>query len=111
MLLNLGLLQYRYYEEEDVKFAPTYKYLKTKYSFDPEVSGWPDRIWYSTERKIVCSKYGIIDDMRDEHVPVFANFQVEVERINEDAQQNISEEVFERVSQARGYLDSDHSGT
>lgn len=46
--LNSGLLHYRYYEEEEIKFAPTYKYSKSKKSFDPEVAGWPDRIWYST---------------------------------------------------------------
>lgn len=34
---------------------------------------------------MICSKYGVIEDMRDEHVPVFGNFQVEVDKINEDA--------------------------
>lgn len=78
------MLEFRYYEEEDIKFAPTYKYLKSKSGFDPEVSGWPDRIWFSTDKKMICSKYGVIEDMRDEHVPVFGNFQVEVDKINED---------------------------
>lgn len=57
----LGLLQYRYYEEEDIKFAPTYKYYKSKGLFDSEVSGWPDRIWFSTDKKMICSKYGIVE--------------------------------------------------
>ena len=65
-----------------MKFAPTYKYYKAKKAFDPEISGWPDRIWYSTENKIICSKYGIIEELRDEHVPVFASYQVEVDAVD-----------------------------
>ena len=60
-LSNLGLLHYRYYEEEEIKFPPSYKYVKSRKAFDIEVSGWPDRIWYSTEKKIICSKYGIVE--------------------------------------------------
>ena len=50
-----SLMEYREYEEEEIQFIPTYKYSNG--SFDPEVSGWPDRIWYSTNNKIICSQY------------------------------------------------------
>lgn len=58
-------MQFRFYEEEAIKFPPTYKYNKSKNCFDNDVSGWPDRIWYSTENKIICSSYGVVEEMRN----------------------------------------------
>lgn len=57
-------MAFRFYEEEPIKFPPTYKFLKNKGTFDLDVTGWPDRIWYSTDLKIICSSYGTVEELR-----------------------------------------------
>jgi hypothetical protein len=57
-----SLLEFREYEEEEVTFPPTYKYSGG--AFDLDCSGWPDRIWYSSEGRISCSRYGVMEELR-----------------------------------------------
>jgi hypothetical protein len=78
--------------------VPTYKYSNG--GFEAEVSGWPDRIWYSTNNKIICSKYGVMEEMRDNHVPVIGWFQVEVDEIDEEKKSAVMEELVRKVSEA-----------
>jgi hypothetical protein len=52
----------------------------------------------------------VVEEMRDEHVPVFGNFQVEVEKVNEEVKEAVSEEVFNRVSHGKALID-DEEGT
>lgn len=58
LVFSLGLLEYRVYEEEPIRFLPTYRYAGG--SFDPDHSGWTDRIWFSSEGKIKCQLYDVI---------------------------------------------------
>jgi hypothetical protein len=81
------LLEFREYEEEEVTFPPTYKYANG--GFDLDCSGWPDRIWYSSENKINCTRYSVIEEMRGEHVPVIGTFLVEVEKVNSETKERI----------------------
>lgn len=90
--MYLDLLEYRVYEEENIFFVPTYKYLGQ--SLDPDHSGWTDRIWYSSEGKIKCELYNVLQDFRQEHLPVVGKYVVEVKRINEEAQEKIGEEIM-----------------
>ena len=61
-----------------------------------------DRIWYSTDKKMICSQYGVIEDLRDAHVPVFGSFQVEIDKIDEEKKERVCQEVFKRMSAVEG---------
>ena len=76
----MSLLEYREYEEADVTFLPTYRFVNGH--FDPDHSGWPDRIWYSANSKIQCENYSTVEDLRHSHVPVVGRYKVEVKRVN-----------------------------
>jgi hypothetical protein len=56
---------------------PTYKFNGS--TFDGEVSGWPDRIWYSSNNKIICSQYGPLEELRQSHVPMTGSYQLEID--------------------------------
>lgn len=55
---------------------PTYKYNSKSSKFDEEVSGWVDRIWYSSEIGITAKHYGVVEELRDEHVAVVGSFDI-----------------------------------
>ena len=40
----------------------------------------------------------MIENLRDEHVPVFGSFQVEIDKIDEEKKELVCQEVFDRVS-------------
>jgi len=52
-------MECREYEEEPITFLPTYRYINGQ--LDPEVSGWPDRIWYSSDSSIKCTNYDLFE--------------------------------------------------
>lgn len=65
-----------------MRFLPTYRFAGG--SFDPDHSGWTDRIWFSSEGKITCQLYDVIKDLRQDHVPVVGKYVVEVKKIDEE---------------------------
>ena len=76
---------------------PTYRY--TNGTFDPDYSGWVDRIWYSSDSQIDCLQYNSIDQLRHSHVPVFGRFKVEVKKVNEEIQEKIKASILEKAGE------------
>lgn len=66
--------------------------------FDPELTGWPDRIWFSANEnsKVICKDYKVFEDLRNEHVPVVGNYLVEIENVDSDSKARVVAELLEK---------------
>ena len=91
------MLEFREYEEAKIEFPPTYRYANNV--FDPEVSGWVDRIWFSgVNSSIKCESYGIVDELRHEHVPVVGRYCVSIKKVNEEMQEKVGKSILSSES-------------
>ena len=80
-------MECREYEEGAISFLPTYRYVNG--GFDPDQSGWPDRIWFSGLSPITCQEYDVVSELRQEHVPVFGRYELQIKKIKDEVYEKI----------------------
>ena len=68
--------------EHEVKFLPTYKYIKghTVYNVSQRIPSWTDRILFKNNKDIKCLYYDKIDLKLSDHRPVYALFEIEMKK-------------------------------
>ena len=68
--------------EHEVKFLPTYKYIKghTFYNVSQRIPSWTDRILFKNNKDIKCLYYDKIDLKLSDHRPVYALFEIEMKK-------------------------------
>ena len=81
--LNNFLIDYNFIKEGNVKFFPTYKYIKNtnKYDFSKKLSAWTDRILFGNSELSSLNQI-FYDDIKDinisDHKPICSLFEIKL---------------------------------
>lgn len=90
-----------FFDEMEIQFPPTYKFDNGTKTYDTSekqrIPAWTDRILSLSQNKII--KQTVYDSVEDiifsDHRPVYSNFEISVNIVNEMQKKNISQELYE----------------
>ncbi|CDW85515.1 endonuclease exonuclease phosphatase family protein [Stylonychia lemnae] len=93
---------YRDYDEGEIDFQPTYKYDKKSQKYDTSkkqrVPSWCDRILWKKNNKVTQQVLGCFQDIVfSDHRPVFAQFELYVNKIMSDLTNKMEEKFYENM--------------
>jgi hypothetical protein len=106
--LNLGMIAgetFRYYNEGQINFPPTYKFDNGTDTYDTSekqrIPAWTDRILYRGQG-IKQLEYNSADLRMSDHRPVYATFKVQVRIVDDAKKETLSREIYKKTKNMIG---------
>lgn len=92
-----------YFNEMEIKFAPTYKFDKGTSNYDTSeklrIPAWTDRILRRGSNLVQISYNSVPEIKFSDHRPIYATFKAEVLIINEELKHKLTKELYESRKQ------------
>ena len=93
---------YREFMEGEISFPPTYKYDRKSNKYDSSkkqrVPSWCDRILWRVNNKVIQQVFSSIQEVTfSDHRPVFAQFEVYTQKLNQEKAHTLEQEFYEKM--------------